>query len=144
MQIYTENHVSNCHPYGCGNGFSNPATHEMRVGSSTRKSCVRNLHEMCRSANKNDVSNSHPHGCRSGGELHEMSRYAQKIMFLILHPWGWVEWWVKYKWNFFVRNCMKYLDLHRKVACMVAMMTNGGGVLQVLFEPFSKSLGGFP
>ena len=30
------------------------------------------------------------------------------------------------------------------VACMVAMMMDGGGVLQVLFEPFSKSPGGFP
>ena len=29
------------------------------------------------------------------------------------------------------------------VACTVAMMMNGGGVLQVLFEPFSKSPGGF-
>ena len=30
------------------------------------------------------------------------------------------------------------------VVCMVAMIMNGGGVLQVLFEPFSKSPGGFP
>ena len=30
------------------------------------------------------------------------------------------------------------------VACLVAMMMNGGGVLQVLFELFSKSPGGFP
>ena len=30
------------------------------------------------------------------------------------------------------------------VACKAAMMMNGGGVFQVLFEPFSKSPGGFP
>ena len=30
------------------------------------------------------------------------------------------------------------------VTCMVAMMMNGGGVLQVLFEPFFKTPGGFP
>ena len=29
------------------------------------------------------------------------------------------------------------------VACMVAMMMNGWGILQVLFEPFSKHPGGF-
>ena len=30
------------------------------------------------------------------------------------------------------------------MACTVAMMMNGGRVLQVLFEPFSNSPGGFP
>ena len=27
---------------------------------------------------------------------------------------------------------------------MIAVMMNGGGVQQVLFEPFTKNLGGFP
>ena len=39
--------------------------------------------------------------------------------------------------------CVKVI-LTSGVVCMVAMMMNGGGILLVLFEPFSKCPGGFP
>ena len=39
-----------------------------------------------------------------------------------------------------------YLEviLTSRVACMIAVMVNGWGVLQVLFESVSKGPGGFP